>query len=148
LTAVLAVLLAVSTGYSAGEGKQGQTGKDTQAQFSGPKFLADHMIGKDVTNPQNEDLGNISDIVIDRDTGYSSLVLMETDTGFLGMGDKVVAIPYKALKPSQTGESLVLNIDKERLEKAPAFDKDQINQLDRGKETEVYRFYGVSPYWE
>jgi hypothetical protein len=43
--------------------------------------------------------------------------------GFLGMGDKLFAVPPSALTVDRTEKCLVLNVDKERLKNAPGFDK-------------------------
>lgn len=110
---------------------------------------ASKLIGMDVKNLQGEDLGNISDIIVNSFTGQIVYAIMEGDTGFLGVGDRNFAIPWKSLQPSVSGNELILNIDKERLARAPYFSRNNWpNFADRQWEIDVYKFYGVSPYWE
>ncbi len=64
--------------------------------------------------------------------------------GFLGMGDKLFAIPWASLRVDMEEECFRLDIDKETLEKAPGFDKDNWPaSKDFGIVTTVYEFYGV-----
>lgn len=125
---------------------RGMSGTTTQSMLQTNR--AGVIIGKDVRNMQNEDLGKITDIVFDRNTNRIAYVILETG-GLLGMGEKLHAVPFKALKLSTTGDHLVLNIDKERLKNAPAFEKNRWPDFtDRRWSTDVYRYYGVQPYWE
>ena len=45
--------------------------------------------------------------------------------GFLGMGDKLFAIPWHALVLDADNECFVLDIPKERMEQAPGFNKER-----------------------
>jgi hypothetical protein len=68
--------------------------------------------------------------------------------GFLGMGDKLFAIPWEAFRVVQEEEVLLLDVVKEKLENAPGFDKDDWpdmadNTWGRG----IHDYYGYSPYW-
>jgi hypothetical protein len=45
--------------------------------------------------------------------------------GFLGMGDRLFAVPWKALKQDKENKRFMLDVDVERLKNAPGFDKDQ-----------------------
>jgi PRC-barrel domain len=69
--------------------------------------------------------------------------------GFLGMGEKLFAVPLQAMKLSTTDDrTLVLDVDKEKLKNAPGFDKDRWPDLsDRAFGSTVYNFYGYQPYW-
>ena len=44
--------------------------------------------------------------------------------GFMGMGNKLFAMPWEAFEFSATENKLILNVDKEKLKTAPGFDKD------------------------
>lgn len=44
--------------------------------------------------------------------------------GVLGMGNKLFALPWGALKVDADKKNLVLSVSKERLKDAPGFDKD------------------------
>jgi len=44
--------------------------------------------------------------------------------GFLGMGNKLFAVPWSALKLDEDKKHFILDVDKKKLENAPGFDKD------------------------
>ena len=44
--------------------------------------------------------------------------------GFLGVGDKYFAVPFNQLQVDFENECMILDVDKERLENAPGFDKE------------------------
>ena len=62
--------------------------------------------------------------------------------GFLGMGDKLFAIPWQAFTVDQDSEKLVLNVTKDKLDNAPGFDKDNWPMTDQND----YR-NSVDSYW-
>ncbi len=43
--------------------------------------------------------------------------------GFLGMGNKLFAVPWNALKLDSVNKRFVLNVEKDSLKDAPGFDK-------------------------
>ena len=68
--------------------------------------------------------------------------------GFLGMGDKLLAIPWGALTLDAERKCFILDVDKETLKNAPGFDKDHWPDLsDLDYANGVYRQWGVTPYW-
>ncbi len=80
------------------------------------------VLGADVRNPANENLGAIDDLVIDAHTGSVQYAVLSFG-GVLGVGDKLFAIPYASLQTKADDEKFVLNVDKDRLKAAPGFDK-------------------------
>jgi hypothetical protein len=70
--------------------------------------------------------------------------------GILGMGEKYFAIPISSFDlKSQDPKKLVLHVDKEKLKKAPGFDKGAWpNMADDRWITEIHTFYEQKPYWE
>ena len=53
---------------------------------------ADNVIGVDVKNNQDEDLGEVEALMLDKMTGKVAYVVLSYG-GFLGMGDKLFALP-------------------------------------------------------
>jgi sporulation protein YlmC with PRC-barrel domain len=107
------------------------------------------LVGADVENMQGEDLGQIEDIVLDPQDGRVAYAVLSFG-GFLGLGEKYFAIPWSALT-AKAGEenTLVLNVDKEKLKNAPGFDKNSWpNMADRTWGQQIHSYYGVPPYWE
>src|ERR1035441_4678272 len=81
------------------------------------------VIGSKVVNAQNEDLGKIEDLVIDAGAGRIADAVLSFG-GFLGMGDKVSAVPCNASLFNLAEKHALLNLEKKQLENAPGFDKD------------------------
>ena len=114
---------------------------------SGRVISASMVEGTPVCNAQGERLGTVDDIMIDKLTGQVRYAVLGFG-GFLGLGDKLFPLPWRALDYNKDWEAFVVDIDKERLENAPGFDTD--NPPDLGDEAfgqKVYEFYGFSDYW-
>lgn len=79
----------------------------------------------DVRNPQGDELGNIDDLVVDLESNQIRYIALSVG-GFLGIGDKLVAVPIEAMKLVHDGEEtyFVLDADKKSLEEAPGFNED------------------------
>ena len=116
---------------------------------SEPRVLAaDTLTGDKVVNLQNEDLGKIEHLMIDLGTGRIAYAVLSFG-GFLGMGDKLFAIPWSALTVDTLEKRFILQVDKELLKRAPGFDKEQWpNMADRAWGTQVFKYYGAKPYWD
>ncbi|MCL4796865.1 MAG: PRC-barrel domain-containing protein [Bryobacteraceae bacterium] len=107
---------------------------------------ADTLTGDTVVNRRNEDLGKIEHLMIDIESGRVIYAVLSCG-GFLGMGDKLFAIPWKALTVDMPEKRFVLDVDKKRLEQAPGFDKsDWPDMGDRTWGTGVFKYYGAEPY--
>ncbi|HVS08285.1 MAG TPA: PRC-barrel domain-containing protein [Planctomycetota bacterium] len=121
-------------------------GDVTKTRMPGKLMIhrGDDVLGQDVVNPQGENLGGIKDLVIQPNGQIAYAVL--SFGGFLGLGDKLFAIPWGCLDmhhegmPATAGREgerhrdgqlaarhegkFVLAIDKEKLKNAPGFDDD------------------------
>ena len=119
--------------------------KDSQ-KGPGPALMgADTLLGNDVYNLGNEKLGTIKEFMIEMSTGRITYAVLSYG-GFLGLGDRLFAVPWQALKLDTVNHRFVLNIDKEALKDAPGFDKDHWPTMaDSTWATDVYKFYGT-PY--
>jgi len=95
---------------------------NAQTVAVGKANKASSLIGMDVRNAQNEKLGEIKDLAVDLHTGKVAYVVLSVG-GFLGIGDKYVAIPPDAFTLAPDQEKLVLNADKAKLQNAPSFAK-------------------------
>src|SRR5215475_11752941 len=84
---------------------------------------ASTLTGDHVRNEAGEDLGKVDDIMIDIPSGRIAYAVLSFG-GFLGMGNKLFAIPWSSFTLDEDEECFVLNIAKDRLEGAPGFDKD------------------------
>ena len=97
-----------------------------------PAFAADNMqtaeelrtsklVGSKVYNNANENIGSIEDIILKPDGSVDEVVL--SVGGFLGMGDKYVAVPFSDLKITRDGSSLKIVTlgTKDSLKALPAY---------------------------
>jgi hypothetical protein len=73
-----------------------------------------------VKNHQGERLGDVKDIVMDLPSGKISYVVLSVG-GFLGIGDKLIAVPPASFTKSTEHDALLLDADKARIEAAPGF---------------------------
>ena len=104
--------------------------------------------GDRVTNKANEDLGKIEDLMIDLESGQVAYAVVSFG-GFLGLGDKLFAVPWSSFTIDTDRHELLLDVDKSTLEAAPGFDKD--NWPDFATDafgSEVHSHYGQIPYWQ
>ena len=109
---------------------------------------ATDLKGKNVTNSENENLGEIKDIVVDPNSGRILYAVLEFG-GFLGMGEKLFAVPFQSLQSSGDNKAFILNVEKDRLKSAPGFDKSQWpNFADEQFATTTYQYYSLTPYWQ
>lgn len=115
-----------------------------------PRVLsATTLIGDDVKNPEGENLGKLKEIMLDVNSGRIAYAVLSFG-GFMGLGDKLFAVPWQALGLDTEEHALILDVDKETLREAPGFDKDdwpEITEADDRWLIEVYEYYSCPPYW-
>jgi len=99
---------------------QQQQGSQQQGQQQG-QVPAQQLIGQKVTDAQGEELGKVSDLVVDLQNGQVHAGVIEFG-GTLGVGGKNYAFPIQDLKPGKSqGEYTLANVEKEKLEKSQGF---------------------------
>jgi sporulation protein YlmC with PRC-barrel domain len=115
----------------------------------GPRLmLAATLEGDEVINREGEKLGTIEGIMLDVPMGRIAYAVLSSG-GFLGIGDKLFAIPWAALTLDTDNKCFILDASKERLEHAPGFDKDHWPTMaDQAWAAHVHRYYVTPPYWE
>lgn len=115
-----------------------------------PRLLSARTIeGTTVENPRGKDIGEIKDIMIDLERGYVAYVVLSFG-GLLGFGEKLFAVPIEAFRFDMidSEETIILDVDKEKLDNAPGFDKEHWpDHPDRNFISSVYTHYGYQPYW-
>ncbi len=108
---------------------------------------ASTLIGDKVVNDAGEDIGKVEEIMLHVPSGRIAYAVLSFG-GFLGIGDKLFAIPWEALKLNEDTKSFMLSIAKEKLEKAPGFDKDHWPDMADPKwSQEIYSYYGYRAVW-
>jgi sporulation protein YlmC with PRC-barrel domain len=112
----------------------------------GPEMMgADTLVGNSVYNLAEDDLGEIKEIMLDMRTGRVGYAVLSFG-GFLGMGEKLFAVPWSALALDTKNKRFVLNVEKARLNSAPGFDKAHWPDMaDQSWSKEIHAFYGTKP---
>ena len=122
--------------------------KSTQGTIvaRGPRSVmlsASTLAGDDVCNTKGKSLGKLQDIMLDTESGRIAYAVLSSG-GFLGMGDRLFAVPWSALKLDGEQRRFILDVDAERLKAAPGFDKDHWPDMaDKAWATEVHSYYGT-----
>ena len=113
----------------------------------GPELMgADTLVGNDVYNQLGEKLGDIKEVMLDMRSGRVAYAVLSFG-GFLGMGEKLFAVPWNALTLDTATKSFKLNVDKDRLKTAPGFDKDHWpNMADATWAQSIHAYYGTKLY--
>lgn len=103
---------------------------------------ASSLEGNDVKNAEGEKLGDIKEIMLDTSDGRIAYYVLSFG-GFMGLGDKLFAVPPEAMRLDQEEECFILNVDQDRLEDAPGFDKDNWPDMTNPEfTTRIYTHYG------
>ncbi len=120
--------------------------KYSSSQGPGPALMgADTLIGDSVVNGQDEDLGDIKEIMIDMRSGQVAYAVLSFG-GFLGIGEKLFAVPWQAMQLDTVNKRFVLNVDKAKLKNAPGFNPDAWPDMsDVTWSNQIHTFYGTDP---
>lgn len=102
------------------EGAAGEMGAAADAELK--VIRTSQLRGKDVENAQGEDLGNIEDVVLNRDGSVSYVVL--NYGGTLGIGGKLFAVPWEQIQVTSADQPLIVSVSKERLDQLDGFNED------------------------
>lgn len=122
-------------------------GRDARQATAGRFLKCTDVIGMNVDNAQNEDLGEVNDVMLNIRNGQIAYAVLGFG-GVLGMGEKLFAVPWQALRFDTQNEQFVLNVEKERLQNAPGFDRNNWpNMSDVRWNQDVHAFYGTEPDW-
>ena len=147
------------TSNTAAGGLTGSTSPEG-ARIAGVKHLDDHsgpgpeimaassFEGETVVNRQGETVGEIEEIMLDVRSGRIAYAVMSVG-GFLGLGEKYFAIPWRAFTMDTDEKRFILDVDKARLEAAPGFDRNHWPSMaDETWAAQIHAYYSTKPYWE
>jgi sporulation protein YlmC with PRC-barrel domain len=76
------------------------------------------MIGSSVINDKNEKIGTVDDVIADKDKKLLNFAVLQVG-GFLGLGGRLVAVPFDSLVIDDTGQKITL----------PGATKDELKKL-------------------
>lgn len=85
-----------------------------------PINKAGKLMGMEVRNRENERLGEIKDLVVDLQSGKIAYATISVG-GFLGLGEKLIAVPVTALTPSERSDAyLIMDATRGEMVDAPS----------------------------
>lgn len=103
--------------------------------------------GERVHNYAGEDLGKVDEIILDLDTGRIVYVIISLG-GFLGIGDRLFAVPWELFSIRAGEPQLFLDIDKQMLLDAPGFERTKWPDMaDAEWSAAIHAHYAQKPYW-
>jgi sporulation protein YlmC with PRC-barrel domain len=109
--------------------------KDT----SGHAIAASQVNGTNVYDASGEKLGSVHDVILNKMSGKAEYAIMSFG-GFLGIGDKYHPLPWNQLRYDTAQEGYVVNLDRNRLQGAPAYAPNEMMVWDdlRGRDIDAY----------
>lgn len=154
---VTALSLSTLTAYAAENGRnypgdrldnkpENRSSMPRMERFTFPA-KANELLGREITNLQNEKIGKVEEIGVDLESGRIVQVVVSSG-GVFGIGDKSWVVPPGAFSYDAASKALRLDVDKERYKSVTAFDKSKWNEsVETNQLSEVYRSYGQRPYF-
>ncbi|MBB3262267.1 sporulation protein YlmC with PRC-barrel domain [Paraburkholderia bannensis] len=114
----------------------------------GPSVMAaDTLKGNKLFTSDLEEIGKISAIMLDVRGGRIAYAVLSSG-GFLGMGEKLHAIPWSALTLDTDEKCFRLDVTADRVKNAPAFDKEHWPSMaDEQWGSSLHQYYNRQPYW-
>jgi sporulation protein YlmC with PRC-barrel domain len=128
VAALLALALPLVSAYAAAQPERAEG-----AHHNWRQMHASELIGKQVTNREGEELGEVKDLMLDLRTGGVRYAIVEFSPA-AGLDEKLFAYPVRSFGPARAADKLVLNVDRHQLEQAEGFDRDRFPP-------------GDDPYW-
>lgn len=102
---------------------------------------ASTLTGDDIVNSDGEKLGKLEEIMIDLQSGKVAYAVLSFG-GFLGMGEKLFALPWNKLHVDLERKCIIINASKEKFENMPGFDKDNWPDMtDPNWQTQISNYY-------
>jgi sporulation protein YlmC with PRC-barrel domain len=129
-TAVLLALATTVAGAQQAPQNARQAGPSAQIMTTLPanNGTITHWYKQNVYDPSDNKIGEISDVLVDREGKATALIIGVG--GFLGAGQKDVAVPFNAVRTTTKDNNkwyLVMNSTKDALKSAKGFKYDRTN---------------------
>ncbi len=104
---------------------------------------SDKVEGTKVYNPQNEKLGTIANVMIDKRSGNSEYAVMEFG-GLFGLGSDHYPIPWDMLTYDTGKGGYVVDIAKDKLTAAPRYAREDVPEYTDEYTQTIYGYYGLN----
>ncbi len=106
-------------------------------------IASDKVVGTAVYDPENNRLGTIANVMIDKRSGRSEYAVMEFG-GLFGLGSDHYPIPWDMLSYDTGKGGYVVNLTKEQLTEAPRYAREETPEYTDDYGRTVYGYYGLS----
>ncbi len=123
--------------------QQDKPASETQTVVTERAYRVSKLEGMEVKNKAGEDLGKLDELVVDVESGKVMYAAISVG-GVLGVGDKLIAVPWKEfkIKYDENESYFVLDIAKAKMEAAPGFDeKNWPDVADSKWRDDINRYY-------
>lgn len=116
----------MATDMEAGEADQAEAAAASAAaekveqQQAQNELRIDWITGTSVQSPQGENIGSISDVIVDGDTSELKAAIVGVG-GFLGIGQKQIALPWDQLQINYDAREIVTDLTREEADAAPEY---------------------------
>ena len=103
---------------------------------------AKSLIDADIFDTSGERLGGVEDLVVDVHNGTVAFVVVSVG-GMLGMGGKLYAVPWQAVRLQPDHRQFILDVTGDRWKNAPGFDKSSWPDMSSEEfRNQIYGYYG------
>jgi sporulation protein YlmC with PRC-barrel domain len=138
-------------GFGMGRALEGRPERRRALRGAGPGrelVSAATLSGERVVTRHGETVGNVSELMLDVQRGRIAYAVV-AHGGFMGLGERLHAIPWGALRFDAEHGCLVLDAERRTFLDAPGFDKEHWPSTpDAAWHHTLHRHYGCRPYWE
>ena len=104
---------------------------------------SDKVEGTAVYNRQGEKLGTVTSFMVGKRNGRVQYAVLSFG-GLFGMGEKFYPLPWDTLTYDTYKGGYMVDIDKDRIEGAPSYDRGNEPTYDRAYGERVYGHYGLA----
>ena len=125
-SALLALMTTVAIAQAPGPRQTPGPAAEIMSSIPGDSATVTHWYKQSVYDPSDSKIGEIMDVLIDKSGKVTALIVGVG--GFLGMGEKDVAVPFDAVKATTKDNNkwyLVMNSTKDALKSAKGFKYDR-----------------------
>jgi len=111
------------------------------SETSGRRLIAASKVnGTSVYNTAGESLGSVYDVMLEKVSGHAEYAILSFG-GFLGIGSKYHPLPWNSLEYDVNKGGYVVNLDRAKLERAPAYSADELAGWDDTWDTRIRDYW-------
>jgi len=100
-------------------------------------------VGARILGAEGDEIGQISDVVLDKQSGCMAYVVLSIDQGGTR---KLVTAPWTIFSPGSDNHTYTVRVAREKIYSAPAWESSRIEEYSRATWiNNVYSYYGVQP---